>query len=627
MKKLVLSILILLLIHQSFSQSIINRGTANNTLRDWRLMAGYNLYVPRYTDTTQANIALNLGIDSCGAQIFTYDVNAMWYRQCSPKKWVLLSNGNAPEYTADRGVQIITGDIIRLADTIEGAGTKFQYLYNKSGAFRVGTVTGTQWNIANIGSYSFATGSNTTASGLYSFAGGNASSATGASALAIGIGTVASQNAAVALGNLTTASGSGGAMAVGTSTTASGAASFATGQSTLASAATSAAFGNQSKAVGNSAFSSGVGTYMNTLNGVVFGAYNDTTGYYANNTSTQVATDPIFTIGNGSGVGSRSNAFQMLRNGATKFSSGITATTDTTTFKPMVMDASGNVRKTGTWGIGVKNIYNSDGTLTDNRILHGAKKSLSIDSISNLLVVTDVDGYDSRAWSTIMPQWDDANAGHKFYMTNQDVSDTAIYQFANGLYFKPLAGSYIFDNLPVSITPTTDSLITFNTLNKQVSYIDPNSLKYPKNLVTNTTPVGNVGAGEDDLMTYSLAANKLANDGDYLEFRVVFTFNTNANSKQVTLYFGATDFYTTGAQNQNDGSLVLEGEIIRTGASSQLISIKQIGSSSSLFVTKSEYAGASEDLTMPITIKATGIGVSDDDIQQILMIEKYVPAN
>jgi len=128
-------------------------------------------------------------------------------------------------------------------------------------------------------------------------------------------------------------------------------------------------------------------------------------------------------------------------------------------------------------------------------------------------------------------------------------------------------------------------------------------------------------------MTYSLAADKLANDGDYLEFKMVFTFNTNANSKQIILYFGATDFYTTGAQNQNDGSIVLEGEIIRTGASTQLISIKQIGSSSSLFVTKSEYAAASEDLTMPITIKATGIGVSNDDIQQILMIEKFVPAD
>jgi len=365
MKKLVLTGLFYLFFYHGFSQSIINRGGVQNTIQDARFMAKYNLFLPRYADTTDALSANNEGIDSCGAMIFTYDVNAIWYRQCSPKKWILLSNGNAPEYTADRGVQIITGDIIRLADTVEGAGTKFQYLYDKA-AFRVGSVNGTQWDISNIGLNSFASGINTIASGSFGIAMGVSSQATGISSVAIGSVAIASGTSSTAFGNTVTASGSYG-LATGLNTTASGQASTATG--------------NFTKSVGNGSLSTGVGTYMNTLNGAVFGSYNDTTGYYANNTSTQVATDPIFTIGNGSGVGVRANAFQMLRNGATKFSSGITSTTDTTTFKPTVMDASGNFRKVDSWGIfggwnlngnaGTNPATNFLGTTDDNNVVFG----------------------------------------------------------------------------------------------------------------------------------------------------------------------------------------------------------------------------------------------------------------
>jgi hypothetical protein len=354
MKKIIPILLVILSSYVVNGQSISNRAFPNNTVRDWRFMAGYNLYVPRYNDTTQANIALNLGIDSCGAQIFTYNVNAMWYRQCSPKKWVLLSNGNAPVYTADRGVKIITGDVIRLTDTVEGAGTKFQYLYDKGGAFRVGLAVGTEWNVANIGYGSFAANAANTASASYSTAFGQTTQASGTGAFSAGISTISSNTGSASFGNSNTASGQN---------------SFAIGLSTLASGTISTSLGNFTKAVGNASMATGVGTYMNTLNGVVFGAFNDTTNYYLNNVSTQVATDPIFAIGNGSGVGVRANAFEMLRNGATKFSSGITTTTDTTTFKPVVMDASGNLRKVSAWNIGAWRLNGNAGTIDSTNFI------------------------------------------------------------------------------------------------------------------------------------------------------------------------------------------------------------------------------------------------------------------
>jgi len=366
MRKLVLTALLYLVVSNVFAQPQIAGSGPINTVVNNHTFNSKSFRPPVAADTTALNLITSL--DSCGKLGFTYDVNGLWVRGCNPKRWILQSNGNAPVYTADRGVKIITGNVIRLTDTVEGAGTKFQWLYDKA-AFRVGLAIGTEWNIANIGYGSFAANAGTTASASYSTAFGQATQASGTGAFSAGINTISSNAGATSFGNSNTASGQN---------------SFAIGLSTIASGSISTSIGNLTKAVGNGSFSTGVGTYMNTLNGVVFGAYNDTTGYYANNTSTQVATDPIFTIGNGSGVGVRSNAFQMLRNGATKFSSGITATTDTTTFKPMVMDASGNVRKTGTWGAGNTNIYNSNGTLTGNRTMNASNKYLHIDSLSGL---------------------------------------------------------------------------------------------------------------------------------------------------------------------------------------------------------------------------------------------------
>lgn len=71
---------------------IDNRGSPSVINNDARLQAQFSLYVPRYPDTSHANIANNIGADSCGALIFTYDINNFWVRACNPKRWVRVSN-------------------------------------------------------------------------------------------------------------------------------------------------------------------------------------------------------------------------------------------------------------------------------------------------------------------------------------------------------------------------------------------------------------------------------------------------------------------------------------------------------------------------------------------------------
>ncbi|MDI6856602.1 MAG: hypothetical protein QMD21_07475, partial [Candidatus Thermoplasmatota archaeon] len=87
-----------------------------------------------------------------------------------------------------------------------GSGTRLLW-YPRKAAFRAGRVTGTQWNDANIGSYSTAMGYNTTASGRSSTAIGYGTTASGWYSTAMGLETTASGWYSTAMGVRTTASG------------------------------------------------------------------------------------------------------------------------------------------------------------------------------------------------------------------------------------------------------------------------------------------------------------------------------------------------------------------------------------------------------------------------------------
>ena len=86
-----------------------------------------------------------------------------------------------------------------------GAGSRMMFYPGKS-AFRAGTVNGIQWDNTNVGNYSFATGSNTTASGNYSTAMGQFTTASGYYSTAMGSNTTASGYYSTAMGSNTTAS-------------------------------------------------------------------------------------------------------------------------------------------------------------------------------------------------------------------------------------------------------------------------------------------------------------------------------------------------------------------------------------------------------------------------------------
>ena len=157
-----------------------------------------------------------------------------------------------------------------------GGGTRMVWNPRKA-AFRVGSV-GNQWNDTNVGNYSVAFGSNTTASGLVSTAFGSGTIASGDSATAFGGGTEASYNYATAFGQNTTASG-WASTAFGIDTSAFSPYSTAFGQNTTASAAIATAFGSGTTASGGYSTAFGLGTTASGGYATAFGSGSSASGH------------------------------------------------------------------------------------------------------------------------------------------------------------------------------------------------------------------------------------------------------------------------------------------------------------------------------------------------------------
>ena len=248
----------------------------------------------------------------------------------------------------------------------EGAGTRFMWYPGKA-ALRAGYVEGTQWDNANMGSYSMAMGYSTKASGLVSTAMGDftvasgyrstamgeattasglsstaigyistasgdrstamgeATTASGYASTAMGFGTAATGDSSTAMGVGTTASG-GGSTAMGVGTTASGPYSTAMGDGSTASGESSTAMGKSSKASGlystamgwysiaSGSYSMAIGDSTTAESGyeMAIGRYN--TDYDPSSTTDWSITDRLFVIGNGTFF-VRSDALVVLKNG------------------------------------------------------------------------------------------------------------------------------------------------------------------------------------------------------------------------------------------------------------------------------------------------------------------------
>lgn len=144
----------------------------------------------------------------------------------------------------------------------------------------------------------------------------------------------------------------------------------------------------------------------------------------------------------------------------------------------------------------------------------------------------------------------------------------------------------------------------------------------------NTTSVGNVGTGEDNLMTYALTAGTLAATNDHIRIKAFGTLAATANNKVIKCYFGSQNLLTSPTLSTNDGSWEFNSVVIRTGAATQR-SMSILSVEDAMLLGGNvfpDYTTPTETLSGAVTIKCTGEATDNDDIVQTGLIVEYYAA-
>jgi len=139
------------------------------------------------------------------------------------------------------------------------------------------------------------------------------------------------------------------------------------------------------------------------------------------------------------------------------------------------------------------------------------------------------------------------------------------------------------------------------------------------------TPVGNIGTGEDDLISRTVAANTLGVNGGRLRFTWSVTFAANANNKTLKCYWNGVAVYSSGALALNAGGCVVEMIVTRTAAATQNIAVRVTSGNTTLPTSEVITTGAAT-LSGSVVAKLTGEATSNDDISARDLLVEYLPA-
>jgi hypothetical protein len=147
-------------------------------------------------------------------------------------------------------------------------------------------------------------------------------------------------------------------------------------------------------------------------------------------------------------------------------------------------------------------------------------------------------------------------------------------------------------------------------------------------LDVNTTSVGNVGGGTDDLISYSLPANTLGVNGRGVRITAWGTWNdtTSAGTLQVLLKFGATTLNPTAALAAGStGTWKFVAEVIRTGAATQVGTCGAFWGTSATPPQTAANSAPGETLSGAVVIKCQAVaGVNNNDVVNTGMIVEAI---
>lgn len=135
-------------------------------------------------------------------------------------------------------------------------------------------------------------------------------------------------------------------------------------------------------------------------------------------------------------------------------------------------------------------------------------------------------------------------------------------------------------------------------------------------LYSGYTDVGNITTGEDDLMSFTVPANTLVTDGDWLEVNAQFLYASNGNAKNLRFYFGGTTLFNNATQ----GGVNIHIIITRTSSTTQKIEWTTIPLNGTI---QTGMSTGTSTLSGTEVLKFTGDATATDDIKQQTMKVTY----
>lgn len=143
-------------------------------------------------------------------------------------------------------------------------------------------------------------------------------------------------------------------------------------------------------------------------------------------------------------------------------------------------------------------------------------------------------------------------------------------------------------------------------------------------IISVTTPVASAGAAETNLIAVTIPAHTLTNLHDKLTFRASGRFAATANAKDIKVVYGSETILDTTSQIVNSGAWTFEGEISRTGNTSQSVNAEFHGAGVTLFTTASSLDLAQTN-GINTTLKLTSTAAGDGDVtNRSLTVWKWV---
>ena len=141
----------------------------------------------------------------------------------------------------------------------------------------------------------------------------------------------------------------------------------------------------------------------------------------------------------------------------------------------------------------------------------------------------------------------------------------------------------------------------------------------------NITPVGNVGGGEDDLMSYGIPANSLSASGKIIRVTAWGTGASNINVKTVKTYINVGTINSATLLASATGVWKSTTIISCTGTDTQsyFSEFTRLSATSTDVSVRTQGTGTVDD-GATITIKFTGEATATDDITQNGMIVEFM---